>query len=416
MTKNSTDSFKVQQFFKQLKILSSTSRFVLAVLILLIGAGLFWVFKGSVIVEAKGIGVTISEKGLYLVAAKEPGHVRKFFVKEGEKVHPGDLLVEVYNPEREALLQSAQIKLDNHLQEYERLQRQIKIEEEALKTSLTREIEANEFILKQIRQEIESLQADLKAKESFSAKGLISYNLVRQAKTAILQKEIDEESVQEKLADLKAEIAKGYRTEEVRNKEREIEEQKKEKAILDVQMKNSKLYSTVEGTVIAFKKDLGELVAQGQPLLVLEPEDPSGSFVIYGYFAIEDGKEIVKGTPVEIEFPQLRENEYGRMLGVVRNVSEYAVSIERLENTLYNPELIKAILGKSSAVLEVIVSPLVSSGSNRDYLWTTEGKHPNIVLSTGMMTAIYAAIEDVTPLYFAFPSSGLKEHPILETD
>lgn len=407
-----TISQSIEKPFAHIIILSRGWRYTLIFLSLLIALILIWSRWGWLVIAAKGQGVLLSEKGLYEVESRQSGSIKTLFPQKGQKVTQGELLGEIYNPQNELKCEAARLKLISLQHEYQRLKTQIEIEDQALKSALKREIQAYEFSQNQTRREIQALQKDLDAKEQFFQRGLISYNPVRQAKLAIIQKEIDEESIKEKLASLKAEWSKAYRLEELELKEREIEEQKREQAILKAQVAESKIYSPINGILIAFIKNVGDMVQPGEPILVLEEVDPAHprSFIIYGYFPIETGKKIREGTPVEIEFAHLRVNQYGRMRGVVRQISRYALSTERLEQTVYNSTLIKTLLEDSSALLETIIMPLKDPHHPDEYLWTNHAP-PHVALSTGATSILYANVEAIRPLYFALPMPDFKAPP-----
>lgn len=399
---------------KDLKILSLGSLFLLGCLLVAITFLLFWATHSWIVIEARGNGVVLNPAGLYQVSTRSEGTIRFFTVHQGQEVKKGDLLAKIYNPQIELRLESARVKLNNLQQEFQKLKDQIATEEKALKSALKREIQASEYVKNQIEQEINSLTNDWTVKKQFFEKGLISYVTVQQAEFVLVQKEIEEESIKEKLANLHAEIDKGYRVQEVMSKESSIEEQKKDVAILESQISSMEIYSPYDGTIIAFLKDTGGTVHLGEPLLVIEPIQTSSTpFVVYGYFPIDTGQAIQVGTPVEMEFTFINENEYGKMKGVVHSVSKYAVSSERLAETLYNQEMIKKLLEGAAAVLEVIIDPLKDSNNPGEYLWTT-GSHPSIPITTGLQCVLYADVEEKKPLYFIFPFSSLKRAPLIK--
>lgn len=405
---------ETETIFTKLGLLSISYGILLIFITLLIFGIIAWAIWGCLPIKVEGSGIVSNKQGLTEVVARIEGTVAALKVHSGQVVKKGDLLVELINPAISLKFESIKIKLQNLQNEYDRLKKQINIEKTAIQEALKREIAANDFVIQQVEQQAKSLAYEWDLRKKLYEKGLISYPKVQMIEVAFVQQEIDLETLKEKKASLIGELEKGYRVEELAKKKWEIEDSNKELAILNAQIDLERVYSPANGVVISHVKDVGELVQQGDSLIILEQtEDQVKDLVIYGYFSIEQGKDIVEGTPVEIEFAQFLENEYGRLLGVVQKISNYAVSTEHLMNNFYNQEIIDRLMKPNSAALEVIVSPLKNPNHPEEYLWTA-GSAPHIPITTGSFCLLFAVVQEVRPIYFIFPLDTLKWQPLVD--
>lgn len=406
---------RLEDTFMNLKIISTGGLLALLFLGSVVVGLLLWSFYAWIPIKVWGNGVVVSKNGLQQVTSKIDGNVFNIHVKQGQRVKEGELLVTILNLQEELKRGAAKIKLENIQQEYQRLENQINLEGSAIKLALQREIESNNFAQQQKHEEIDSLQIELDNRKKLYDKGLISLPKVEAIESSLTQNEIDIETIKEKLASLNVELNKGYRVEELLEKTRQLNEQKKELAILEAELENEKIVSPQEGVIIALLKDVGQLVKLGEPLLTIEVQSQEGaeSFVVYSYFPIETGKNIERGTPLEIQFDHLNEREYGSMLGVVGKISPYAVSPERVLDIVYNKELVSRLFQANAVVMEVVGDPLKNPDNPKEYLWN-RGIAPRMPITTGSTCRVAAIVEEKLPIYFIFPFESYRRRPKIE--
>ncbi|MFI0435031.1 MAG: HlyD family efflux transporter periplasmic adaptor subunit [Parachlamydiaceae bacterium] len=405
-----------QVIIEGLNILPNKSRILLVVLVLLLLLLINWGFSSWIPIKTMGNGITLTKGGLYDVTANTDGWVVGLHVKTGETIKKGDLLVEIQNMGTHLLLESTQTRKENLENEYQRLQDQIQIESTARTTALNRAIEATQYSINQMEQRMKSLNYEIERRHQLYKKGLISGALVKETESELLQEQINIETAKGNLASLYIDLSKGYRVEELSNKEWEIQDVEKDLAVLKAQINLEKIYSRFDGRVVGLQAEEKQNVSFGDHLLLIEStEESDDAFNIRGYFSVESGADIVKGTPVAITFAHLRRNEYGTMKGVVQSVSEFAISTDSLFKTLYNTELIKTLFGHSSAVIEIIVLPLKDPDHPHQYLWSTPSSL-HVEITTGTLCTLQATIEERRPFYFIFPLQSLKNKPILQFD
>jgi len=165
-------------------------------------------------------------------------------------------------------------------------------------------------------------------------------------------------------------------------------------------------YATIEapfdGKVLEVMVNVGNRIAPGDPLIWAEFKTQEDEpHVIYGYVPVTMGKRISEGTLVQMELSTANAQEYGMLLGKVKEVSLYAVSSESVAKTIHNPGLVRYLL-ESEAMVQIKIAPDVDEETPSGYKWTS-GVGPPHKVSTGTVCKIKVVVERVKPLYYIFP-------------
>jgi len=120
----------------------------------------------------------------------------------------------------------------------------------------------------------------------------------------------------------------------------------------------------------------GTIVERGAPIcsvrLTGKRSDLSGVL----YVPADKGKLIKPGQTVQLAPGGVNADEAGSLVGVVRSVSEYPVSLQSVEGQLGSPELAKWIMEKEGTIVEISFGLIKDEKSTSGYLWTTStGTH-----------------------------------------
>lgn len=180
-------------------------------------------------------------------------------------------------------------------------------------------------------------------------------------------------------------------------------------------LKLAKEFATIkapfDSDVVEVLVNQGDSLAIGAPIAVLEHrqlERGGPLLVVYGFVPIDIGKKLRPGMEVQMELTNVRAEEYGKMLGTVREISEYAVSPERLAKLIPNQTLVNYLLQDNKASIQLIIDPKIDPATNSGYRWTTRDGPP-ISISSGSVCTIVAIVEKLRPIYFIFPMDKFRE-------
>ena len=124
------------------------------------------------------------------------------------------------------------------------------------------------------------------------------------------------------------------------------------------------IYSSFNGTVDEVTVEEGSVVVSGTPL----------------YIPVDKGKRVEKGQTIQLAPNGVDVSQTGSLLGTVRSVSQYPVSVQNMQKTLGNEQLAQWILSSQQSSLMEISFDLVKDPSDKSgYLWTSRvGEHKPI--------------------------------------
>ena len=138
--------------------------------------------------------------------------------------------------------------------------------------------------------------------------------------------------------------------------------------------------SFFNGTVDKIFVRNGQFISAGTPIcsvrLTEGREDLTGVF----YIPLDKGKRVEVGQSIQLAPNGVDVSLSGSLIGVVRSVSEYPVSLQAINYELANPELSNFIMNVfKQAVMEVKFDLVKDPNSESGYLWTSFiGEHKKI--------------------------------------
>jgi HlyD family secretion protein len=377
-----------------------------AALICLIGiilAVILWTIFGSIPIKVQGKGIVMNQKGqLFTVEAALGGTVARLYVKAGDEIKKGDIIAQISNSEEELKVTQARIKTENLNRDLARLKSDVAKEEKAHIEALQRDKAAKQYNLEQLTDRVKALESDYTKKKALYDEGIISLIALRDAEEKLTNTRIEIETTKAAIANIEYDLAKGYRTEEIKQKEKDLLQQNEDQELLESRLPYYKTNSPSDGTVLAVLVSEGDLVQPGTPLVWMEYRtEEFAPYVIYGYFPVEKGKRILKGTKVQIGLSTVDPQEYGYMTGTVSDVSEFAVSKESISRTIHNKELVEYLTSGDKAVIQVMVEPDIDPKTH-EYHWTSN-KVPPVKITTGTVCTLQAIIHRIRPIYYILP-------------
>lgn len=400
---------------KQLNLISKhTVPFIgwiwLFIFIVLLLALVIWSFLGTIDVNIEGKGLVLNKSGLFNIQTPVKGIAKAILVKPGDQVKKGELLAEIYDAEKEIELQSTMIKVDNLDREVKRLSHEIEVETEASTVAEEKKLESLEFDVKILHDQLQFLQREYKKKLKLFQKGLIIRNVVQESERAMLNVEIELEQKKGEIADVRSQLKKTYRTEELKSKKLELLKAQEDAAVVQASLKEHNIHSPHDGKILEVLVNPGEVVAEGQPLFNAEFLNSQKKFIFLGFFPSELGKHIHKGGVMRMALSTVNEYEYGAILSKVQRVSEYAISESAILNQIHNADL-AAYLSNHIPVTEIVAEPILDPQDPSGFAWSS-GKGPAIELSPGIVGTVEATIESIHPIYYLIPIKGFKKEAL----
>ena len=137
------------------------------------------------------------------------------------------------------------------------------------------------------------------------------------------------------------------------------------------------IYSSYDGIVDEILVEEGSTVGNGVPICTLRLSGGRKDLKGVLYVPVEKGKRIQTGMTIQLAPNGVDVSQSGSLLGTVRSVSQYPVTMQAMQKRLGNDQLAQWIIqAQQSAVMEVTFDLVKDENSESGYLWTSSvGTH-----------------------------------------
>lgn len=133
----------------------------------------------------------------------------------------------------------------------------------------------------------------------------------------------------------------------------------------------------------------GSVIGRGTPLCTVRLTQKRSDMIGVLYVPVDKGKRIEPGQTIQLVPNGVDPQESGSLVGVVRTVSDYPISLQSAEKQLGNPQLAEWILRQEGAVMEVTFGLVKDSSSPSGLLWTSfVGEHKPVTPGSFCMGSV----------------------------
>lgn len=140
------------------------------------------------------------------------------------------------------------------------------------------------------------------------------------------------------------------------------------------------VYSDYDGIVDEVMVDEGTILSAGTPICSVRITQARDELTGLLYIPVDKGKRVEPGMTIQLAPNGVDVSQSGSLIGVVRSVSQYPVTMQGIQQHLGNAQLAQWILqAQSSSVMEVTFDLVKDPDSDSGYLWTSQvGEHKPI--------------------------------------
>ena len=140
------------------------------------------------------------------------------------------------------------------------------------------------------------------------------------------------------------------------------------------------VYSDYDGIVDEVMVDEGSMLAAGNPICSVRITQDRDELTGLLYIPVEKGKRVEPGMSIQLAPNGVDVSQSGSLLGVVRSVSQYPMTLQGIQQHLGNAQLAQWIVqAQQSSVMEVTFDLVKDADSESGYLWTSQvGEHKPI--------------------------------------
>ena len=141
------------------------------------------------------------------------------------------------------------------------------------------------------------------------------------------------------------------------------------------------VFSDYDGIIDEVMVDVGTIVQQGMPICSVRMTQNRDDLTGLLYIPVEKGKRVETGMTIQLAPNGVDVSQTGSLIGVVRTVSQYPMTLQGIQQHLGNAQLAQWIIAaqNNSAVMEVTFDLVKDPSSESGYLWTSQvGEHKPI--------------------------------------
>jgi len=379
--------------------------FVLIALLLVFFSALIWGFFGSIneIVKSKGV-LTYKDEKITNYIAYDSGNLQKVYVKAGDKVKKGQVIAKISNHEVNTKILNNQDLL-NHL--YMEKVRYEDYRQEFIKLSTQR----NETEKKLLTAKINSYN-DLKThfdKLIKDREKLYDERLVRKTDIIDVKKELysisnDIEKSKAYIKELELQMNREYQ--ELERKISEIEYNIKQQLAEQKQLKERQklinyVISNEDGVITEIKVFPGSYVEKNTAIASSAITKNVKALDATLLVPASEGKKIRNQMEVKVIPSTVVYEEYGAILGVVKNVTAITSSKDLLFSVLGNKQLVEDF-SKEGPLIIVKVNLKIDEATYSGFQWTTKNGTP-YKISHGTLVKGDIITKSQPPITLLFP-------------
>ena len=397
-----------------LSIVGRRSWVLLTTLSTLILGGLIWGIVLKIPVTVRGQGILLAPGGVLDVTSESPGRLMRFAINVGDHIDAGAIVALLDQPDLRQDLATAEAERRDAVAEHDQIVAFQKHRAEVLQASVAQRRQSFQDELAFLEKRLKDLQDRAAAIDELAAKNIVTREKVLDSRLDIGKAQEEQYQAQNGLRNLDVEISRAEVDDQRDrlNSELKIAAADRKIASLRQRLEHEMVVSSpYEGVVGELKVNPGELVERNAPLFSLLPSQKAisahaaaastGPLYAVIYVPPGDGKKVQPGMAVRIAPSTVRHEEFGFMQGRVRAVSEIPSTVEGMNRTLKNRQLVQT-LDQNGAPFEVVVDLFADPKTRSGYRWSSSGG-PAVRIDAGTLASADVDVESIPILGLVMP-------------
>lgn len=387
-----------------IRISRAKSWAALLAIVILASVGVVWACEGAVPTTVTGHGMILRSGGLITVVSRGAGLVLALNVEPGAHVKANQVIAKIAQPGlAEKLREMTNAVDDTRRRQQQALtlrseQSRLSIEAvERQRVNTTREIG-------ELSQQAKLAEDQIPVTDQLFEKGLVTkqQTIAARQKLISINSDIEDRKAKLKQFDQEEDAARaGVRQaqldmeQQISGLERDIAVAEKELSLVE------RVVCPYQGEVVEVKVSAGATVAEGAPILTVQP-DGNTILQAVGYIAAAQVKDCRPGMQVQISPSTVKREEFGYILGTITFVADYPATPAAIMRHFQNESLVTSIVN-SGPVTEVGITLDPDAATYSGLHWSSS-KGPDVKISSGticdmdVVTRRQAPIDLVIPL------------------
>jgi HlyD family secretion protein len=363
----------------------------IAVLLLFL---VFWSILGTIPTRVKGQGIVLSQSGQVADAmAHASGTLAKFTVSLQESVKKGQPVAIIDQSEVNSRWQDALAVVREKEEELRQREEDFRRQSDLKNAHFAKRKAALAHSIQEAEKHVGYLQNTLAIQEKHAAQGMLELQTVEKTRDELSRSRQELADKQHEIHSINGEaldIDLQHQHEHVKLVQSLNDAQRSAAQYQLALARDSTVIAPMDGRIIEFKVTPGAVVQPGQALLSIESAE--GELQALIYLPTEHGKKLHPGVAVQIEPATVKKEEYGTLMGVVREVSEFPVTSQGIVSVLQNQALANSF-SKDGPPYAVHVDLIKNANTVSGYRWTSNDGPPIKIASGTTLNAEITVLE-----------------------
>ncbi len=370
---------------------------------LVLAGTMTWGFYGRVTTKVSGTGIIIDPRGLFDVEATGQGEIVGIKVHVGDEVAKGQVVVHLIDPTMAKRIQNQESKLRQLESDFKKSSELLEKETVAKRLSLKKQRLDLKQQIHVLKTRIEWLDKRIVTLTGLFEKGLVTEKVLADRRLERDNTLLKVARTRQSMSDVIAQEAdlEAKKFESLSEKRLQIADSKRNVARLkETQKQVTRVRSLVAGMVVAIQADEGQVVQEGQAIISVEPQGRIPMLDLY--VRAFEGKQIQLGMKVQFTPSTVKREEYGFMLGKVKEVSPFPAASAAIMKSLQNEDLVKSLL-RRGPVLRVKGEFERDSRTTSGFKWSSH-KGAGVRISTGTLGIGEVVVKEQPPVTLVLPA------------
>jgi HlyD family secretion protein len=373
-----------------------------AVLTVVLAAALGWGIYGRIPSRVSGQGILVGSGRVVDAVSAAEGRLASLGVAVGDHVESGQVIARISQIETEQKYRNAVETYKERQREHDNMAVRVASELAAKASNFEKLEAAFRKVIEATDQRVRFLTVDVQNLEQLMTKGLTTRKTLEDRRLELTE-------AHQRRTDSQNEILKlhAQKTDLETQRERELQQaefatnnaRREMQALAGTLGRNSEVLSPIAGRVLEIKTSTGSVLAVGTPVVLIEDEGTKLEAVVY--IPADQGKSVKPGFQVRVAPSTVKREEFGTMIGVVSNVSEFPVTPQGMTAVLHNDQLVK-LFSKDGAPYAVSVVLDQDASTPSGYRWAV-GKGPQVHLTSGTLAQAEITTRSRRPLDLVVP-------------
>lgn len=384
------------------QIVSSRSWLTLLGIGLIITAALVWAFIGTIPTTVSGTGVLIRGGRTSPIISQASGFVTSFNIKIGDHVKVGQIVATIRQPLLAVQILDQKLAVSNAQKHLE----SIKLEENELfkahKESLKQQTTSAEEAILANKKQLETLNDIVKAQEELLKEGLIPLTSLMQLRSQRDTANLNILTANSQIKQIKMDDVSESNsiTEKITQAELSLQQEKDKLYEFETQLReSSEVKCEVAGVVISLLSGVHREIRSGEQIAEIENEDLEMQGLLF--FPLGPGKEIFPEMLVKISPDTAPVDEYGYMIGRVKDIGRSAQTMESAMALIANQTFVEQYVGHVP-MIRVDVRLEKNEMTPSQFKWTSS-KGPSTAISGGTPCHALVIVKNEHPIELMIP-------------